>query len=307
MLFSTRSRSHTQPKPTSFRSPNTGVEEQYLLPAVPKSPTVPFTPTTQRTASFDAHQISPYVATTYDSKGVLPIHTVVPPARRRSTGLSINIPTAHRPETAHTVALAELNSRLFRDDNIGYKRKPASSGPFHTSWEDIYDPYTGELRGRLGPFTADVVGGGTRGVQAGGSEEVSSSHGDVEVTTSRRGSLEATQPFEQPSTTQESPNEVDIWDALAKVRSIQSEVAKKHLAMEGMRNSATSTSGGGGNESRTPSRSVSRSRKRRSSRSSSKEYLDDEFAGRKEAINEIMKKVKFLYRLFSLPQMLNLT
>ena len=195
------------------------------------------------------------------------IHPQSPPKRQTP-----NVQHFQRREPAQETTIADTQKRGFSTasgagpskSSLHHVRSP--SGPFPIDPEPIYDPFTGQLTGYLGPPDAE-----NRPVDT-------PQHGD-------------------DTNSDTSSKEDDGWrrqkertEALAKIRLLQSEVARSHLAMEDI-----------GGEAKSPALTSSVTRKplsprgsisKRSIRPESiKATAKDAWAQRREAIDEVARKV----------------
>ncbi|KAG8979625.1 hypothetical protein FRB94_011894 [Tulasnella sp. JGI-2019a] len=217
--------------------------------------------------------------TTLNSSTVLP----PPPPRRRET------------TSVHDAAVEDLNVRLYgKGRAIGRVKHPAVSGyggPFPRDFDEpIFDPFSGAQIGLM------------KGMQTkkDGIEVV----GDVDD--KRRDGGDLSEPHSPTQSDSSSPSSSssdahsDTWAALAKIRTIQSDVARTHLQSlvhDQERLSARSglgrrgSVGSGSRERGTASRTGA---SRENKLDNTDKSVTDAFAGRREAIDEIVRKLEDL-------------
>ncbi|KAG8965043.1 hypothetical protein FRC03_000998 [Tulasnella sp. 419] len=242
--------------------------------------------------------------------------------------------TYKRRETPHDVALLELNVKLAQlhaqsagsssGPNKAVGHDPSTSsrpltlpGLFPSTPEPTFDPYTGNPRGVLVNRNAvqhqQESTSGTVGIVP----HTSRTSMDL-FNNATTDANDAVRPsISRSHTANASGKDADMWASLAKIRVLQSDLARKHIAME----SLSHRGDGGGTASRRSSFNQAapgegqRGRKRKGSKSgeesdskpgqssaaegarsqsrtrSLRSHGADEFAGRKEAIDDIMRKL----------------
>ncbi|KAG8855626.1 hypothetical protein FRB96_006821 [Tulasnella sp. 330] len=237
------------------------------------------------------------------------IHVPPPPPRRRET------------TSVHDAALADLNTRLYGpgrgrvkggarlNHDVNATSEPPTiaasatsyGGPFPRDFDEpIFDPFSGAQVGvmkgsRVGKKVSDggveIVGEEKRGREEGGGDPP-----EPHSPTQSEGS-----PASSPSSSSSSSSDAhsDTWAALAKIRTIQSEVARTHLKslvhdQEKIDGRSSGRRGSVGSTSRERA-SASRSGVGREGKTDNGDKsAQDAFAGRREAIDEIVRKLEDL-------------
>lgn len=214
--------------------------------------------------------------------------------------VTTSLPMTERQDTAHDKALRDLGFAGDREQTDQYTSgameaaDKASTSAFSTRPEDVYDPATGALAGvvRSTPSTSWDIGSPASGA--------SQTPSGIQIPRSVSGpaALGGPAPSIVSPTAKTNGNSEEIWNQLAKIRVLQSEIAKMHLALdkagivEGVKRGRTGTAG---TSTGVPLRPEDAGRTGRDRAGSIPDLLfpapEDEFARRKASIDSVISKV----------------
>ncbi|KAG8907050.1 hypothetical protein FRB99_005427 [Tulasnella sp. 403] len=256
---------------------------------------------------------SPSTTTTTTRHFISPPTSPKPPPRSPPQRQATTTAAQHykRRETPHDAAIAQLNIRLGgkagRESGASngvlspkpqHQHSPRSNslpGPFPRDPEPIFDPYTGAYRGTLAPpldrrTTADMNLDG----QFNSESTHASARSDEDLPKPSPTAMRDMDRKRQISDAK--ARDAELWAALNNIRNISHDVARTHLAMEGFGGECFEDDKG----RKAPlSRRGSFGRSKadqdgRSDSSSSVKKQQGPFAGRREAIDELVRKLEDL-------------